>query len=274
LSLSPPNPPAPPKQCVTRRTLFERCVRWVTFCSKMMVWLATITDAIATYLAYRQSQLPSSHNPCLSSLACSDSSTTLLPHSSNSSTLTSYASPSSLYTLLHPSLLLVVGSFSVCFGALLRLWCFKALGSLFTFEITINPSHRLVTTGPYARVRHPSYTGIFLTLLGSTAVAFAPGSWLKERWLSRTTSVDHLHPWIANVSAGDSLRLSSFEFGRTVGDMLVYFLVVFWFVKVWYALRSTLRRITIEDAELHKFFGGTWETYAREVRWKLLPGVY
>ena len=35
LSLSPPNPPAPKKQCVAKKTLFERCILWVTFCSKV-----------------------------------------------------------------------------------------------------------------------------------------------------------------------------------------------------------------------------------------------
>lgn len=37
VSLSPPNPPAPPKLrlAAARKTLFERCVRWVTFCSKV-----------------------------------------------------------------------------------------------------------------------------------------------------------------------------------------------------------------------------------------------
>ena len=34
-SLSPPNPPAPPKTCIDNRTLFERAIRHVTFCSKV-----------------------------------------------------------------------------------------------------------------------------------------------------------------------------------------------------------------------------------------------
>jgi len=38
-------------------------------------------------------------------------------------------------------------------GALVRLECFKALGPMFTFTLTIQPEHRLVQHGPYAYVR-------------------------------------------------------------------------------------------------------------------------
>ena len=34
-SLSPPNPPPAPKTCIDKRTLFERAIRHVTFCSKV-----------------------------------------------------------------------------------------------------------------------------------------------------------------------------------------------------------------------------------------------
>lgn len=35
LSLSPPNPPAPPEQLLASKSIFERWVRYVTFCSKV-----------------------------------------------------------------------------------------------------------------------------------------------------------------------------------------------------------------------------------------------
>lgn len=34
-ALSPPNPPPAPKTCIDNRTLFERAIRHVTFCSKV-----------------------------------------------------------------------------------------------------------------------------------------------------------------------------------------------------------------------------------------------
>jgi protein-S-isoprenylcysteine O-methyltransferase Ste14 len=64
--------------------------------------------------------------------------------------------------------------------------------------VTIKEGHQLVTTGPYAIVRHPIYTGLLLAIAGS---AIAIGEWrgvlavvvafasflhklrLEERWM-------------------------------------------------------------------------------------------
>lgn len=51
-------------------------------------------------------------------------------------------------------------------GAYLRVLCYKSLGSLFTFEMSIRDDHRLVKDGPYQVVRHPSYLGLLLTMVG------------------------------------------------------------------------------------------------------------
>ncbi|KAF8996837.1 Isoprenylcysteine carboxyl methyltransferase family-domain-containing protein [Cyathus striatus] len=63
-------------------------------------------------------------------------------------------------------------------GGLLRQSCYKYLGRFFTFEMGIHKDHKLITSGPYAVVRHPGYTGILLTLTGCTLVlnscAWAP----------------------------------------------------------------------------------------------------
>ncbi|KAF9307547.1 hypothetical protein BGZ91_008382, partial [Linnemannia elongata] len=44
---------------------------------------------------------------------------------------------------------------------LLRTWSFRTLDWFFTYQLTIRPGHRLVTSGPYKILRHPSYTGFF-----------------------------------------------------------------------------------------------------------------
>ncbi|RIA82156.1 hypothetical protein C1645_881195, partial [Glomus cerebriforme] len=41
-------------------------------------------------------------------------------------------------------------------GALLRLWCYKCLKDFFTFNVTIKENHKLITTGPYSLLVHPS----------------------------------------------------------------------------------------------------------------------
>jgi protein-S-isoprenylcysteine O-methyltransferase Ste14 len=40
------------------------------------------------------------------------------------------------------------------------------LGRFFTVNVAISSSHRLIDTGPYRFVRHPSYTGALMAFLG------------------------------------------------------------------------------------------------------------
>lgn len=176
--------------------------------------------------------------------------------------------------LLQPSLLMCIGSFAVAFGAFIRLWCYRQLGCLFTFEITIQPGHALITSGPYSVVRHPSYTGIYLTLLGSTAVAFAPGAYLRECWLPAWLGGHHASSvWDLNSDAGMLGSLGVLFFAGAV-QALITALVTIWFVTSAYALRSTIKRLNFEDRELHRVFGKDWDAWAERVRWKLIPGIY
>jgi len=52
-------------------------------------------------------------------------------------------------------------------GQLLRWWSVATLGRLFTVNVAIREGHRLVDSGPYRYVRHPSYTAILLFHLGA-----------------------------------------------------------------------------------------------------------
>ena len=108
------------------------------------------------------------------------------------------------YSLLTPSPLFILGVAAVASGAILRVRCFKALGQFFTFELSIHPSHTLVTTGPYSVVRHPSYTGIYLTLLGGTLVGLSPGTWLYERWIhfpALFQDIQRVGIWIMSIGS-------------------------------------------------------------------------
>ena len=51
-------------------------------------------------------------------------------------------------------------------GLLLRWWAIVHLGRFFTVNVAVANDHRVVNTGPYRLIRHPSYTGILLTCLG------------------------------------------------------------------------------------------------------------
>jgi protein-S-isoprenylcysteine O-methyltransferase Ste14 len=67
---------------------------------------------------------------------------------------------------------LVVGLVLVATGVALRAWSIAVLGRFFQYRIEIQPEHHVVTGGPYRYVRHPSYTGVALVVIG---IALAAG---------------------------------------------------------------------------------------------------
>jgi len=62
--------------------------------------------------------------------------------------------------------LFLVGLALVWAGIALRLWAVLVLGRFFRTIVVVQDEHRLVTKGPYRLLRHPSYTGTLLTMLG------------------------------------------------------------------------------------------------------------
>jgi protein-S-isoprenylcysteine O-methyltransferase Ste14 len=79
-----------------------------------------------------------------------------------------------LYRQLWPSGLwpFVIGAAVTVGGLLFAVWARQHLGRNWSSSVTIKKSHELITTGPYALVRHPIYTGILTGFLG-TAVALS-----------------------------------------------------------------------------------------------------
>ena len=71
---------------------------------------------------------------------------------------------------LHPSLLqtpgLVLGSILVLAGYAGTHWCYASMGDTWRMGIDREEETRLVTSGPYARMRHPIYSFQVLILIG------------------------------------------------------------------------------------------------------------
>ena len=59
-------------------------------------------------------------------------------------------------------------------GLLLSVWARHHLGKNWSQAVTLKEGHELITSGPYALVRHPIYTGLLTAFVGS---ALARGEW-------------------------------------------------------------------------------------------------
>lgn len=59
-------------------------------------------------------------------------------------------------------------------GLLFSVWARRHLGKNWSQAVTVKEGHELITSGPYALVRHPIYTGLLLGFIGS---AVARGEW-------------------------------------------------------------------------------------------------
>lgn len=72
----------------------------------------------------------------------------------------SAANPALRSAILYCGLALMAG------GLAFRLWAIRTLGRYFAPDVSLEQDHRLVDRGLYRLIRHPSYTGTFITLLG------------------------------------------------------------------------------------------------------------
>ncbi|KAI8998638.1 hypothetical protein BD414DRAFT_475638 [Trametes punicea] len=148
---------------------------------------------------------------------------------------------------LHPSRyyvtpLFLIGSALTFTGGGIRILCHRALGRFFTWQMAVQDDHKLITTGPYSIVRHPSYTGFVLLVVGKTLALLSPGSYYVENGMLDST------------------------FGRTMAGAVVGYLAFVSF--------ALLRRIPKEDEVLSKEFGAEWQAWAKKTPYRLIPYVY
>ncbi len=67
---------------------------------------------------------------------------------------------------LMPSWVFYLGIIIMIFGIMVRQWSIAVLGRFFSPTIGVQEGQKVVDRGPYRLVRHPSYTGILLILVG------------------------------------------------------------------------------------------------------------
>jgi protein-S-isoprenylcysteine O-methyltransferase Ste14 len=61
-------------------------------------------------------------------------------------------------------------------GISLRFWSFRTLGRYFTFIVQTSSDQPVITSGPYRVIRHPSYAGLLVIVMG---VGLFIGNWLS-----------------------------------------------------------------------------------------------
>ncbi|KAG1787273.1 uncharacterized protein HD556DRAFT_1530592 [Suillus plorans] len=148
--------------------------------------------------------------------------------------------------ILHPTPItpaFLAGSIAIMVGGVLRLYCMATLGKLWSFHLSVRKEHRLVTSGPYSVVRHPSYTGLLFQSTGVAIMYGSRGSWMRQSG-------------ILQVPLIKVLAMASF------------------FVFITLAAWVSISRPAHEDRMLQRALGGEWENWAKKVKYRLIPGVY
>jgi protein-S-isoprenylcysteine O-methyltransferase Ste14 len=62
--------------------------------------------------------------------------------------------------------LFLLGVAAILLGVSLRWYAIWTLGNYFTRDVAVSADQKIVQNGPYRSIRHPAYSGTFLTMLG------------------------------------------------------------------------------------------------------------
>ncbi|KAF9269475.1 hypothetical protein L218DRAFT_1072314 [Marasmius fiardii PR-910] len=236
-AMTPPNPPPPMKERVDRTDIEK----------KYFPWFATLVPTLGKVsLVTHRSVLK-----IFWVLAFCETATILGIIESPS---TPFVTPISVIT----SLMTVA-------GALIRRSCYRHLSTFFTFDLAIRPDHRLVTSGPYAIVRHPSYTGAMLSGVGALiSMMGSRGSWFVE---CSGIVPSSLKRWF-----GSGLEEGNTLFPRS-NQHFVSFLTLGTLIGA-VGLLILVPRTKKEDEMMKQKFGKEWEEWSTRVRWRMVPRLF
>ncbi|MCS6846479.1 MAG: isoprenylcysteine carboxylmethyltransferase family protein [Anaerolineae bacterium] len=105
------------------------------------------------------------------------------------------------------------GVLMVALGWGMRLWAQRELGRYFVGEVAVQPGHAVVRDGPYRWVRHPAYTGGFLSSVGFAL--------MLSTWLGALISAVML-AWAYAVRVPREEALLAHELGDAYRDYMAH----------------------------------------------------
>ncbi|KAI0826924.1 hypothetical protein BC628DRAFT_1372651 [Trametes gibbosa] len=218
-AFTPPTTLAKPEKYYGGRDALHGAARWGHIIGQIAIWSSTLCEVVVIILH---------HNPSV-------------PFADPLLAALTFGSPSTA-SELNTSTFFIIGWIMAMLGGTLRLLCYHQLGQQFTFQLAIVDSHKLITTGLYAVVRHPSYSALILFTSGLVMMQLSPGSWIMQCGLLCTV-------W-----------------GSTV--------LAFWIAFNLYVFSMLPQRMRLEDATLKKQFGDQWTQWSRATPYKFVPGLY
>ncbi|CAI2163227.1 969_t:CDS:2 [Funneliformis geosporum] len=133
----------------------------------------------------------------------------------------------------------------ICFlctigGFCLRLWCFNTLAKFFAFNLEIKKNHKLIKTGPYTLLIHPSYTGAFLTMSNVSLMFY------------------QLHYYIPLYFSNNVRWILSLYLPTLLSFLGIYF---------------SITRVILEEQMMRNNFGKEWDEYVSQ-RKRFVPYIF
>jgi protein-S-isoprenylcysteine O-methyltransferase Ste14 len=83
-----------------------------------------------------------------------------------------------------------LGILFILLGVALRRFAIHALGHYFTRDVAVSDNQQVIQRGPYRLIRHPAYSGTFLTMLG---VGLAVTNWASLAVLLTCVFLGHFY---------------------------------------------------------------------------------
>lgn len=89
-----------------------------------------------------------------------------------------------LFAIPIPDIVRIFGIVLCILGLVFLAWIHRALGKHWSMMLKLGEEHKLVTTGPYSRIRHPMYTFFYILVISTALISanlfvgvFGIGAW-------------------------------------------------------------------------------------------------